>query len=95
MNRWARQRDANEPAIVMALRNVGAEVWRMEDMDLLVAFRGQWNVLEVKIDHKQTGTTKNTAARQEEHRKRAARCGCEVPIVTTSEEALRVVGAIV
>lgn len=49
--RFARQRDANEPAIVRALQAVGASVSKQNEKgapDLLVGFRGETFLLEVK-----------------------------------------------
>lgn len=47
----ARKRDANEEAIVDALRRVGAHVFRLSEPgapDLLVAWQGRWLPMEVK-----------------------------------------------
>lgn len=42
-------RDANEPAIITALQQVGAYVWPLHDpYDLTVQYRGRWFALEVK-----------------------------------------------
>jgi hypothetical protein len=49
--RYAKQRDKNEPAIVKALVAAGATVTRISEMgvpDLLVGFRGDTFLLEVK-----------------------------------------------
>ena len=91
--RRAARRDLAEPDIVDALIAVGAEVWRLTDIDLLVAFRGRWQPLEVKTSAKEYRTKPATRARQQEHRDRAAKCGCASPVVTSPEEALRAVGA--
>ena len=88
-----RKRDANESAIVADLRAIGAEVWLTEDWDLTVAFRGRWHMLEVKTDAAQAKRKSNTAARQQEHRDRAARCGCKIHVVWASEMALEAIGA--
>lgn len=45
------RRDANEAAIVDALRRVGAEVWRLSGKglpDLLVRHRGRYEAAEIK-----------------------------------------------
>ncbi len=50
--RYAKARDANEGAIVDALRAVGASVTRLSDAgvtDLLVGFRRETYLLEVKL----------------------------------------------
>lgn len=51
LNRWNPKRDQNEPAVVQALEQVGAEVWRVSGKglpDLLVRFRGVLYAGEVK-----------------------------------------------
>lgn len=50
LNRFAKQRDSNEPAIVAALRSVGATVYLLDrPVDLLVGYRGRTRLLEVKL----------------------------------------------
>lgn len=78
---------------MIALRKAGAEVWRTDDWDLTVAFRGRWHCLEVKVDEKQAKRMSGTAARQQEHRDRAGKCGCEIHVVWTEEMALQAIGA--
>lgn len=78
----ARKRDANEPAIVDALRAVGAHVTAISGKgapDLLVRFRGQLWGFEVK-----SGKGTRTEAQE----------NTQWPIVRTPDEALRSVGAI-
>lgn len=51
INRYAAKRDANEPAIILGLRKVGATVYQLSGKgipDLLVGFRGVTYLLEVK-----------------------------------------------
>ena len=49
LNRYARRRDGNEAAIVAALEAVGCQVERLDrPVDLLVGFRGQTYLMEVK-----------------------------------------------
>jgi hypothetical protein len=46
-----KRRDANEPVIIQALRQAGADVWQLNDPgvgDLLVRFRGVLHCAEVK-----------------------------------------------
>lgn len=52
VKRYAMRRDANEPAIVEALQLVGAAVQQLDPPlpDLLVSFRGELHLVEVK-DH--------------------------------------------
>jgi hypothetical protein len=50
-NAGGKKRDENEPAVVEALRSVGAQVWYLSGAglpDLLVLFREHFYVLEVK-----------------------------------------------
>lgn len=50
LRRYRNKRDANEPAIVEALQKVGALVFRLDKpVDLLVCFRGQVFLVEVKM----------------------------------------------
>lgn len=50
LHRMAASRDINEPEIVEALRKAGAYVYVMrEPVDLLVAFRGETFLIEVKM----------------------------------------------
>ena len=45
----AKKRDANEPEIVKALRDIGCEVELLDDpLDLLVGYRGENFLIEVK-----------------------------------------------
>lgn len=66
MSKWARQRDANEPQIVTALKDVGATVAKLDGKglpDLLVGYKGDTFLMEVKGITK-TGKTKRTRAGQ-------------------------------
>lgn len=91
--------DANQPAIVTALRKAGAMVRATHAAgdgfpDLVVAFRGAWHLLECKSDAAAVNRKSMTAVRQAEFRGQASVHGCIVPVVTTPEEALRAVGAL-
>ena len=46
---YAKRRDANEPEIVEALKAVGAQVERADFCDLVVGFRGNNYLIEVKM----------------------------------------------
>jgi len=51
MPKYAQKRDDNEREIIQALEAVGAQVWQLNETDipdLLVGFRRQWFLLEVK-----------------------------------------------
>lgn len=83
----ARKRDLVEPSIVRALRQAGAQVIRVSEAgapDLLIAYRGQVRVLEVK-----TGKGRPTAAQQT-----AQQLGWPVVVVRTPMEALQAIGAV-
>ena len=78
------RRDANEPEIVEALEAVGAKVLRLDDVDLLVAFRDKLYLLEVKtpqgrLNKKQAAFFREWAG--------------YVWIVRTPEQALALIGA--
>ena len=91
--RFAKKRDASELEIVRALEVVGAEVWRGDDFDLTVAFRGRWQPLEVKSSAAAARRGGPTAQTQAHHRERAAKCNCKIPVVWTPEMALEAIGA--
>jgi hypothetical protein len=85
--RRALKRDLAEPAIVSALEKIGALVFRMHTpADLLVRFKRQWFVLEVKT----LGTYRDK--RQIEQEQFIALT--DTPRVRTPEDALRAIGAI-
>jgi hypothetical protein len=87
LNRYAARRDDNEPDIVEALEKVGADVERLKQpCDLLVLFR--YRFFPMEVDNPKS-----------KHRKRSKkqldtlkRLG--IPMVQTSDDALRVIGAI-
>ena len=83
--RYDAQRDANEPEIVEALEAVGAKVMRLDEFDLLVAFRGKLYMLEVK-----TPTGRLNKKQAALFRKWAG----HIWIVRSAEGALRTIGAI-
>lgn len=91
--RRAARRDAAEPAIVEALRAVGAFVLRGHDVDLIAAWRGRWHMLEVKSSDAAKRRKTATAEKQEALRQLAERCGCTIHVVTSVDEALAAVGA--
>lgn len=88
VNRRAAKRDANEPAIKAALRKVGATVVSLsiEDVpDLLVGFRGENFLLEVKMPKGELSEGQATW-----HMKWN---GYPVHVVRSEEEALQAIGA--
>lgn len=83
----ARKRDANEEAIVKALRQCGAAVIRISERgapDLLVLFRGDMFLLEVK----QFGRKLTPAQKQRDDE------GWPLWIARTPDEALKAIGAL-
>lgn len=92
LNRYAVRRDKAEPAIVQALEQVGAEVWPLDQpVDLLVRFRKQWHLLEVKTPQGKAGNARQDK-RQQVQINFLQSTG--TPIVKTPAEALRAIGAI-
>ena len=81
--------DANEAEIIEALEKVGAKVWRIKwPLDLLVAFRSTFYVLEVKTEHSKLN--KNQAKVVKEMMLK----GCFPGIVYSVDDALKAIGAI-
>ena len=91
LNRYAKKRDISEPPIIEALERIGAEVWPLDyPCDLLVRFRQQWHLLEVKTPYGKAGKARKDK-RQEAQINFIEMTG--TPIVTTPMEALKAVGA--
>ena len=87
--RFAKKRDANESAIVAALRAAGVAVYPLDrPVDLLCGFSGRWVALEVK---RPKGTVGD---HQAEFMADCHRRGLPAQIVRTVEDALQAVGAI-
>lgn len=57
LKRYAARRDANEPEIFRALRDVGALVLPLDKFDALVLFRGKIHMMDCKV--KKGRATKN------------------------------------
>jgi hypothetical protein len=86
--RRAAKRDLAEPAIVKALRAVGAFVYLHDKpVDLSVCYRGKWLWLEVKTP----GLGDHAKERKAQREFIALH---NIPIVTTPTEALRAIGAV-
>ena len=94
----ARRKDSNHAAITRVLREVGAEIVETYQLpgalDCFVAFRGSWRLLEIKDGAKRASARKLTPAEQETIA-RIERTGAPVHVVTTVDEALKAIGAIV
>lgn len=81
------RRDANEKTIVDDLRKVGAKVWRLsQPCDLLVRFGFRLYLIEV--------TNPENKYRKRKKEQLEFLQEWEVPIVRTSDEALRIIGAL-
>jgi hypothetical protein len=94
--RRAAKVDMNQPAIVSGLRSVGASVQLLHTVgggcpDLLVGFRGQNYLLEVK-----NAKSADEAERKLESDQREffARWRGNVAVIATLDHALRVIGAV-
>ena len=109
MKRHARRRDENEGAIIDALRSAGAGVQQLDAKgcpDLLVAFRGQLWLVEVKRPdggvetrsvHRGRGNTLQgpLAGLTPDQREWWAHWKGPAPVIVQSaEEALRAIGAV-
>jgi hypothetical protein len=90
--------DANQPLIVRDLRKAGAMVQSLSDIgkgcpDLLVLFRGDAYVMEVK-DGMQPPSKQRLTPQEKEWHDQALEAKYHVYIVKTSTEALQIIGAI-
>lgn len=85
---WAgKRRDANEQEIVDALKAAGASVRRLHvPADLLIGYRGQTWLIEVKTKHGWSFTAAEREFRLQWHG--------QLAVVQTAEQALRLIGAI-
>lgn len=95
--RTAAKVDANQGGVVKALRGVGADVQQIHAIgkgcpDLLVAFRGQWFVAELKDGAKPPSERKLTPHEEAWHER--FNHHAPVQIWETEEDALRGIGAI-
>lgn len=90
--RRAARTDANHAAIVAALRKIGCEVTDLSAVgggvpDLLVSYRKQWLVVEVKDGAKAPSRRRLTADQERWH----ARQHAWVLVVESPEQAIQVV----
>lgn len=91
--RRAARKDANAPHIVQALRGIGAKVHILDGKgigDLLVGFRGELSVLELKDGNKPPSQRKLRPSQKKFHDDWQ---GYRIYKVESIEEALRVIGA--
>lgn len=87
--------DANQPAIVQALREVGASVQHLHAVgrgcpDILIGFRGVSYVAEIKDGSKPPSKRRLTPDEEEWHQKWRG----QVAIIETIEDALRLIRVI-
>lgn len=88
VTRYDARTDANEPEIIEALEAAGAAVWRVKwPLDLLVAFRGKFYVLEVKMPGNSLNDNQAKVVKEMMLR------GCIPGIVYSVDDALRAIGA--
>lgn len=95
LNRFAKKRDAAEPAIIEALERAGFEVWPMDLPCDLICRRSSWapglfQALEIKTGRGKKLTVSKDK-RQVAQQNFIATTG--TPIVRTPIEALRAIGA--
>ena len=83
--RYDARRDANEPEIVEALEAVGASVLRLDDVDLLIGYRGTNYLMEVKTPEGKLNKKQQKFFRSWQG---------QVNIVRTRIQALKLIGAI-
>lgn len=101
MPRYAKRRDVCERGIIDALIAVGASVTQLDAKgapDLLVGFRGATILLEAKDAHgsfKRNGKKSQSGLRATQDEWWARWTGAAPIVVTTPDEALRAIGAVV
>jgi hypothetical protein len=84
MNRWAKKRDVAEPEVVSALVQCGFSVERIDrPVDLLVGFRGETHIVEVKSSDKGYGKSLN----DNQQRFSDAWRGSQVVILRSAQDA--------
>ena len=88
-NRYARQRDLNEPEIVKALETAGCQVLKASDVDLIVGMAGRNYLIEVKRPKRAS----ESRIRPIQRTLRDSWLG-QYAIVTTAQEALQAVGLV-
>jgi hypothetical protein len=94
----ANRKDANQPEIEQALRSVGAEVIDCTiapdlGFDLLVAFRSKLHVVEIK-NPKQPLSKRKLTDGEEKRKKQLEYKGVKYNVIETTDEILRLIGAI-
>lgn len=98
MRRYPQRRDDNEREIIDALECAGCYVQQLDGTglpDLLVGFRGETYLLEVKAEHQKSGKGRKrteSGLRPSQETWFALWTGKPVTIATTAAEALKAVG---
>ena len=100
IRRWNPAADSNQLAVMQALRDAGALVWRLNEPslpDLLVGFHGRWVLLEVKKPLGAKGGAKGSVLTpsQEKFFKVAMQGRLPAYIVRTAEAAMVAIGLVV
>lgn len=85
--RYAAKRDGNEQSIVQALRDIGASVMQVDKVDLIVGYRGENYLLEVKDPKGRNRLTPSQERLIVEWRGQYA-------VIRNIDEALQTIGAI-
>ena len=85
LNRYSARRDANEAGIIRDLRSVGADVEQLDKPDLIVRFAGRIYLMEV--------TNPDNKYRKRDETQLQFLERFMIPQVRTSDEALRIIGA--
>lgn len=96
--RYAARVDDNQGEIVRALQRIGAYVVDCSHVgqgfpDLMVAFRGQWTLIEIKDGGKSPSKRKLTPAQTIFHAEAVAK-GCKIHVVESVDQAIALLGSI-
>ena len=94
MSRYASRKDGNQSEIIKGLRQIGAKVHVLDGKgigDLLVGFRNELSVLELKDGNKPLSQRKRRPSQKKFHDDWQ---GYRIYKVESIEEALKVIGAV-
>jgi hypothetical protein len=96
--RYAARVDENHSEIVSALQQIGVYVIDCSHVgsgfpDLLLAFRGQWTLVEIKDGAKVPSRRRLTPAQTIFHAEAIAK-GCKVHVVENVDQAIRLMSSI-
>ena len=94
LSRYANARDANEKPIIDGLRGMGATVWQLDKpLDLIVGWRGQNWLFEVKLPPGPKGGTSHSRRTKGQVEFFATWRG-QKDEIRSLDDALRIMGAI-